>query len=254
MGSFLKFLKYIEPLTLALLSIIIIVLNGNGTYFIRLLILFLASVSTEYCLAFLLRTKPKPDIKTLSFPFLIFILVSPNLSLFITLFAVVLSHLTYAFLRYEGREIFNPVVLSGFLFSLYGLKITWWGVNVGFSLILLLIITGLINNYFDKTLKLTFTYFLLIAAFSLLFSLNPLYSIKQVFVPGLLFFGFFLANKNIPSQEKNSRFNLFYIFCVALLGIIIPKFGFFTDPLLSSIVVSDFVFFSIRLFYPKILT
>ena len=114
-----------------------------------------------------------------------------------------------------------------------------------------MILLGIANNYFYKSLRIISLYFLLIFTFSFIFSINPLYSIKQLMVPGLLFFGFYLLTKNMSLILHDNRLSSWYVISASLLAITIPKFGFFTDTLITSVVITDLGFFVIKLLRPQ---
>lgn len=211
----------------------------------RLFIIVLLSISLEYLFKNIIKTSSFSSIQNVSFSVLIFLISGYHTNIFLLAFAVIVSHVSYHYLKYKGMTTFNPVTLGVFSLSLFGLKTTWWGINSGFLIILLMIIFGIIINYYNGSLRITALYFLFVIIFSFLFSFNPLYSIKQIFSPGLLFFGFYILHLSLKNHNSQSSLN--YAAIASLLAVTIPKFGIFTDPLITSFVLTDFLFFAIKL-------
>ncbi len=217
----------------------------------RLLLLILVSLSTEYILINVFKTRSIFNIKNISSAFFIFLITDPQTNIFLLIFSIIFCHLSYQLINYDRESIFNSPVLSIFIFSLIGLKVSWWGINSSFLIIFIMILLGIANNYFYKSLRIISLYFLLIFTFSFIFSINPLYSIKQLMVPGLLFFGFYLLTKNMSLILHDNRLSSWYVISASLLAITIPKFGFFTDTLITSVVITDLGFFVIKLLRPQ---
>jgi hypothetical protein len=146
-------------------------------------------------------------------------------------------------LKTDGKIIFNPVIPGLFILSFFGLQISWWGTSTGTFLILIMILLGIAKTIFERNIKNVSIYLLSIVAFGFVFSLNLLFSVKQLFVPGFIFFSLYILYQN---RFRKSGFTLpgyYYGIVAAFFAIIIPKIGFFSDPLITSVVLTDIAFF-----------
>ena len=245
----LKYFKFYNTFFLFVISLSTMLFYPYETgLLLRLGLLVLVSVACEFVLINLNKNDSETNIQNTAFSFIIFLISDPQGNLFLPLFAVILAQLSYHLLKSDNKPAFNSPGLSVFILSLFGLKVSWWGIHNGYFVMFLMVLFGLIKIYIEKTYRLQALFFISIISLSFIFTFNPLFSIKQLFVPGFLFFGLYMLTQNLPEALPNMRKNIFYVVAVAIFALIIPKFGFFTDPLISSIVLADLTLFSIKYF------
>jgi hypothetical protein len=167
----------------------------------------------------------------------------------LSIFAVILTHFFSHILK-KRSFLFNDLALGIIIVSLVGLKITWWGPNTNTFILILVILFGIITNIKNSNLKSVLLFFLLTASFNLIFTVNVFFSIKQLFVPGFIFFSFFILFQNTSVSSDSDKIKYFYIFLVSILAITLPKLGLFTDPLMTSLIIADILLFSFKTFLP----
>lgn len=244
METVLKYTLYIQTISLIIISLFVILFSNQIFYlFPRFLIIFSVSIMLEYILTNYFYKASQFNIQNISFALIIFLITDPKIGIFLPIFLTIVAHLSFYFIKYKDKPIFNTVVLSIFIFSLFGVKITWWGIDSGTFIVLLMMFLGILINYFNRTLFLSALYFLTVFTLSNIFSFNPLFSLKQFLVPGFLFFGLYLIHNNLELKPNNLRLNIIYIALASFLALTVPKFAIFTDPLITSLVFTDLIFF-----------
>ncbi|MBN1970384.1 MAG: hypothetical protein JW870_13535 [Candidatus Delongbacteria bacterium] len=247
-----KLIKSPETLSLLILAIVISFLSYNTSNLVKtLFLLIFISISCEYIITKFFKTDTDFNINNISFALIIFLITNVKLDIFLSIFTVILTHFLSHIVKYKNQQVFNNISLGLFTLSLFGLNTNWWGVNVSIIVLLSVIILGLVDSYLKRQLKIIFLFFLFIVSFNLILTVNPLYSIKQVFVPGFLFFSFFILTKNVSIFTQKQKTICVYLILTAFFSVIIPKFGFFTDPLITSAILSDFIIFTKNLLFTR---
>lgn len=252
MNKILKFTSSSGIIALLTISFLAIFFQPDSQYhFYRLFLFLLTSISAEYISTNLFKNRFGFRMQNISIPFFIFLITDPQINIFLPIFAVILSHLSYYFLVYNEKPIFNSAALGIFLLSLFGLKITWWGISSGILIIIATVVFGLLKSIKERSIRIVGIYLLSVIIISLLFSFNPLYSIKQIFIPGFIFFCLFILTQNISLILYNIRTSILYVVSASVIAITFPKLGVFTDPLITSIVFTDLGFIIFRVYYFK---
>ncbi len=223
--------------------------QGTGSLFLRIFLLTIVSFSTNYVLTLLFKTKLSSSNNVVSYAFFLFLITDPQTSIFLCIFALILIQILDRLLGENYKNIFNAFTLGLFLTTFLGLKISWWGIDTSTIVFLIIILFGLLKSYKENTLRIVGFYIASILLFSFIFSLNTAYSVKQIFVPGFIFFTLFILPLSV-NRLLNYKNKIIYCITSAFIALTSPKFGIFTDPLITSIVIADFIFFSFR-FLPR---
>lgn len=201
----MRLIRYRELFLLLVFSIIACFFSIENTQklFFILFLLILVSISTEYLLTNFIKTGIEFNIQNITTAFYIFLISDVNSNIFMSVFAVIVSVLCIHLIKHKGLPVFNSTALSLLLFSFLGLKISWWGISINNFILLFLLISGISLNFFDKTLRSLGYYYFFIFTFGLLFSFNIFLSLKQLLIPGFVFFAMFLFRKSILRYQNN---------------------------------------------------
>lgn len=168
------------------------------------------------------------------------------------------------FLRISGRHIFNPVATGLFLSSLiFGDYIGWWGVSFQYiktfnlqDLIFFLILLSplLVSGLRLKKYYAIFTYLLVNTIFSH-FSIPSLHSfISTLLNPSVLFFAIVMLPEPMTSPVKVKNQVIYgvliaavpFIFAITPLSEIFAGNSIAFDPLLSTLLFGNLIFFKNR--------
>ena len=217
--------------------------NENG--FFKLFVLILTCLAANFILSNVFKTVTASFVESLIPAFIIFIITDYDSQIYLQIFAVILSLFINYFIKHEGREMFNDISLALFTVSFFGLKIDWWGTNTSFLVISLIFIFGVFSVISYKSVLPTVIFFLATFSINIIFTFNLWFAIKQLFVPGFVFFAFYLLvrNKSILASPLKSRL---YPLVVSFLAITTPKLGLFTEPLITSLVLTDLGFLVLK--------
>lgn len=238
--------SFLTVFSLALITFFTLLTPGvNENGFFKLFVLILASISSNFILSNVFKTVTAPFVESLIPAFIIFLITDYNSQIYLQIFAVILSIFIIYFIKYETRAVFNDISLALFTISFFGLKMDWWGTNTSFVAVSLIFILGVLAVIIYKSILPTVIFFLATFAINIIFTFNLWFALKQLVVPGFVFFAFFLLfrNKSILSSPLKSRL---YPLVVSFLAIATPKLGIFTEPLITSLVLTDLGFLLLK--------
>lgn len=227
-------------LSLAIISFFALLGGEVERGFVRILVLILASLSTHFIIANIFKATRLAFTESALPVFVFFLITDPRNSIFLIIFGVILSLIFSNFLRFGSKEAVNSTALSLVIMSTLGLQITWWGTNTNLVVVGLILALGIAGVSVSKNTLPTTVFFVTTFLVNVLFTLNLGFSFKQLLVPGFIFFSFFLLPAEFMLGSHLKKW--VYPALAALIAITLPKLGFFTDPLLSSLVITDLVF------------
>lgn len=182
---------------------------------------------------------------------IIALIAAPNLPWYEVALAGVLAMLSKHFLRTKNNHIFNPAAFGVFIEAwLLGHTVSWWAVswqqfdpaNGGMKFLIPLLI--LLLPFWVSGLKMrrSFTTFTFIIVYFLL-------TRRLLFDPTVVFFSVVMLPEPMTTPAKPKQQFAFGILVGALTFIAsLPLFSFVFDPLLSSLLVGNVIYFTYNYF------
>ena len=243
MTSFLKSPKKLIVLISLILSLLaVITFNNPVQALVRLVIVLIIAALSDYSLGVYRKIESHFPDSALTIACSLFLLADPSSPIFQLFLAIIISLAAKHYLMVKGRNLFNPAALGLLTASFFGLKITWWGFLPGiiFSTLLILL-TGFVSVYLLRQGKIIFAFMLTIFGLTFFFTLNPLFTLTQFLVGGFWFFTLVML-PDPAIAPKFTKTKIAYGVFVGLLSLTLPKIGIGTDPLLTSLLIGNLVF------------
>ena len=170
---------------------------------------------------------------------IIAMLNSPKNSWLETIFIIFLAIASKHFIRIQNRHIFNPAAFGLFFGSLvFRTPVAWWSVSSAFFLFLFL--PGYVSIFRSKKLN-------IILSFFVIYNLLTFFIIKRIniFDPVIIFFTLVMLAEPMTSPNRPMRQILFGVI-TAVITIILSYLTNVPDLLITSLLISNFLFFKFR--------
>jgi len=172
---------------------------------------------------------------------IIFLLADPTAKIYQILIAIFAAVLLSIAIQSNNRPIFNKAASGLLVASFFGLPITWWGFIPGFiSSLVIIILVSFMNLSIRRQLRIITPFLAVTMLFSFLSSFDIFTTVIQFLIGGFWFFTLvILPEENTAGHYTKTK--IAYGILVALLAFLIPRIGFTTDPLLTSLLVANLV-------------
>ncbi|OGM20116.1 hypothetical protein A2714_00960 [Candidatus Woesebacteria bacterium RIFCSPHIGHO2_01_FULL_38_9] len=230
-----------------LFSLVILSLLAILTFHNQLLALtsFLLIVFSALILEFVLERFSKLNTfnyrGAITSSLIIFLLADPTAKIYQILIAIFAAVLLSIAIQSNNRPIFNKAASGLLVASFFGLPITWWGFIPGFiSSLVIIILVSFMNLSIRRQLRIITPFLAVTMLFSFLSSFDIFTTVIQFLIGGFWFFTLvILPEENTAGHYTKTK--IAYGILVALLAFLIPRIGFTTDPLLTSLLVANLV-------------
>jgi len=230
-------------LALTFLSLIAIASFSNPLEALARLILILAvTLTSEYALSFYRKAITGKPISAIITAEVLFLISNPDSSIFQIFLAIVIAVTINHYLKPLGRHIFNPAAAGLFIASFFGLKLTWWGLLPGviFSTLTILL-AGSVTIYTLRQEKIIAPFIATVLGMTLFVTRNAYLTFTQFLIGGFWFFSLVMLPEE-TSSPIFSKNKVLYGITVAIFSFMIPKVGLTTEPLLTSLLIGNFLF------------
>jgi len=235
----------IFPLTFLLLP----ALASQGNIFLplkRLLLILAVSWISEYTISIYQKLK-KPDfLSAVVIAETIFLIASLSVNTFQILLATVSAIGGKHYLKVGEKQLLNPSAFGLFIAGFFGLTINWWGLLPGIIFSTLIILTtGFVSVYKQRQELIIISFLLTVIILSFLFSGNLFASFAQILLGSFWFFTMVL----LPDPETAPflpKLKIAYGALTAFLAFFIAKFVGGVEPLTTSLLISNLLFWYIE--------
>ncbi len=208
--------------------------------FTKLLVIVLVTLILEFALTRYSNKTPSYEI-SISTALIIFLLADPTSKIYQIFIAIFASNLIMKVSQSKNLHIINPAALGLVVASLFGLSISWWGFIPGIvSSLLIISLISFTNPSVRDNLRTIISFLLTTLILSYLSSFDLLVTVTQFLIGGFWFFTLILLpEENTLAHLPRTKYILGAT--VASLSFLLPRIGIRTDPLLTSLLLGNFV-------------